>query len=382
MRFLHTADWHLGRLFHGRSLIDDQAHVLDQFVAVVRETRPDAVLIAGDIYDRAVPPAEAVNLLDDTLSRIVLGEGVPTIVIAGNHDSPDRLGFGARLLAAHGLTIVGRVDAPRASVRFADAWGEVVVHALPYAEPAVVRDALSMPIVGHDAALAALLERVRAEHPSGARSVVVAHAFVAGASESESERPLSVGGSGAVDAGLFSGFDYVALGHLHRPQRAGADHVRYAGSLMKYSLSEADHAKSISLVEIGAPGSLSIEPITLTPRRDLRRVSGTLAEMIAQAGVGGSREDYVFASLSDRGALLDPMAKLREVYPNVLGCERTVLNLRGEAREAATPARELDSRALFGDFFREVAGSELEPAQAAALDDALEALARAERELP
>lgn len=382
MRFLHTADWHLGRLFHGRSLIDDQAHVLDQFVAVVRETRPDAVLIAGDIYDRAVPPAEAVNLLDDTLSRIVLGEGVPTIVIAGNHDSPDRLGFGARLLAAHGLTIVGRVDAPRASVRFADAWGEVVVHALPYAEPAVVRDALSMSIVGHDAALAALLERVRAEHPSGARSVVVAHAFVAGASESESERPLSVGGSGAVDAGLFSGFDYVALGHLHRPQRAGADHVRYAGSLMKYSLSEADHAKSISLVEIGAPGSLSIEPITLTPRRDLRRVSGTLAEVIAQAGVGGSREDYVFASLSDRGALLDPMAKLREVYPNVLGCERTVLNLRGEAREAATPARELDSRALFGDFFREVAGSELEPAQAAALDDALEALARAERELP
>ncbi|MDX5363839.1 MAG: exonuclease SbcCD subunit D [Pseudazoarcus pumilus] len=380
MRFLHTADWHLGRIFHGRSLIEDQAHVLDQFVALVRDARPDAVLIAGDVYDRAVPPAEAVSLLDDTLSRIVLGEGVPVVMIAGNHDSPDRLGFGARLLAAHGLTIAGRIDAPQAGVSFDDAWGRVVVHPLPYAEPAAVRDALATDIAGHEAAMAALLERVRAAHPAGARSVLVAHAFVAGGAESESERPLSIGGSGAVDAALFSGFDYVALGHLHRPQRAGAEQVRYAGSLLKYSLSEAEHAKSVSLVELGAPGELKIEHIALSPRRDLRRLSGTLDEVLAAARVDAAREDYIFASLHDRGALLDPMAKLREVYPNVLGCERTVLSHSGEAAVAVGRARELDTRALFGDFFREVAGEALDTAASDALDASLQALADARRE--
>ena len=382
MRFLHTADWHLGRIFHGCSLIEDQAHVLDQFVALVREARPDAVLIAGDVYDRAVPPAEAVGLLDDTLSRIVLGEGVPVVMIAGNHDSPDRLGFGARLLSASGLTIAGRIDAPQAGVRFEDAWGAVMVHPLPYAEPAAVRDALSADVAGHEAAMAALIERVRAAHPAGARSVLVAHAFVAGGSESESERPLSIGGSGAVDAALFAGFDYVALGHLHRPQRAGADHVQYSGSLLKYSLSEADHAKSVSLVELGAPGELKIERIALPPRRDLRRVSGTLDEVLAAARSDAAREDYIFASLHDRGALLDPMARLREVYPNVLGCERTVLTASGEAGAAATRARELDTRALFDDFFREVAGDELDPAATDALDASLQALADAQRDAP
>ncbi len=381
MRFLHTADWHLGRILHGRSLIEDQAHVLDQFVALVRDTRPDAVLIAGDVYDRAVPPAEAVNLLDDTLSRIVLGEGVPTIVIAGNHDSPDRLGFGARLLASRGLTIVGRVDAPSAGVAFDDAWGRVVVHPLPYAEPALVRDALGVEISGHEAALAALLDRVRAAHPAGARSVVVAHAFVAGGAESDSERPLSVGGSGAVDARLFADFGYVALGHLHRPQRAGADHVRYSGSLLKYSLSEAEHAKSVSLVELGAPGELEIEEIALTPLRDLRVVSGTLEGLIAASAGDAAREDYVFASLTDRGALLDPMARLREVWPNVLGCERTVLSAAGGGAAGSARSRELDTRALFADFFREVADAPLDAAQWALLDEALEGLAHAAREV-
>lgn len=382
MRFLHTADWHLGRLFHGRSLVEDQAYVLDRFVALVRDVRPDAVLIAGDVYDRAVPPAEAVNLLDDTLSRIVLGEGVPVVMIAGNHDSPDRLGFGARLLAAHGLTIAGRVDAPQAGVRFDDAWGSVVVHPLPYAEPAAVRDALSADISGHDAAMTALLQRVHANHPAGARAVLVAHAFVAGGAESESERPLSIGGSGAVDAALFSGFDYVALGHLHRPQRAGADHVQYAGSLMKYSLSEVAHEKSVTLVELGAPGELKLERIALPPRRDLRRVSGTLDEVLAAARADASRDDYVFASLTDRGALLDPMSKLREVYPNVLGCERTVLALAGETAAGTATARALDPRALFDDFFREVVGEPLEAGAADALDAALSDLSRAEREAP
>lgn len=381
MRLLHTADWHLGRLFHGRSLIEDQAHVLDRFVDLVRELRPDAVLIAGDVYDRAVPPAEAVNLLDDTLSRIVLGAGVPVVMIAGNHDSPDRLGFGARLLAAQGLTIAGRVDAELAGVEFEDAWGRLVVHPLPYAEPAMVRDALSAEIVGHEAAMAALLQGVWQRHPADARSVLMAHAFVAGGDESESERPLSVGGSGAVSASLFAGFDYVALGHLHRPQQAGAEHVQYAGSLLKYSLSEVDHRKSVTLVELGEPGDVRLERIPLPPLRDLRCVQGGLAEILAAARSDAAPQDYIFASLNDAGALLDPMARLREVYPNVLGCERTVLSRTGPATCAAPRRRELDARALFSDFFREVAGETLEEPASQAVDDSLEALARLEREV-
>lgn len=379
MRFLHTSDWHLGRILHGRSLIEDQAHVLDRFVDLVRDARPDAVLIAGDVYDRAVPPAEAVELLDDTLSRIVLGQGVPVLVIAGNHDSPERLGFGARLLAERGLTIVGRVDAPRA-VAFEDDWGRVVVHPLPYAEPALVRDAFGDDVADHEAALATLLGRVRAAHPAGARSIVMAHAFVAGGAESDSERPLSVGGSAVVDAGLFDGFDYVALGHLHRPQRVGADHVRYAGSLLKYSTSEAGHAKSVSLVELRAPGERTVEEIALAPLRDLRVLTGPLDALLASAATDPAREDYVFARLTDRGALLDPMARLREAWPNVLGCERTVLSVAGDGAGARGRARELDTRALFGDFFREVTGEALDDAQTAALDEVLEELAREARE--
>ena len=197
----------------------------------------------------------------------------------------------------------------------------------------------------------------------------------------DSERPLSVGGSGAVDARLFADFGYVALGHLHRPQRAGADHVRYSGSLLKYSLSEAEHAKSVSLVELGAPGELEIEEIALTPLRDLRVVSGTLEGLIAASAGDAAREDYVFASLTDRGALLDPMARLREVWPNVLGCERTVLSAAGGGAAGSARSRELDTRALFADFFREVAEAPLDAAQWALLDEALEGLAHAAREV-
>lgn len=368
MRFLHTADWHLGRLFHARSLVDDQAHVLDQFVALVRDTRPDAVLVAGDVYDRAVPPPEAVNLLDETLSRIVIGEGVPVVLIAGNHDSPDRLGFGSRLLAARGLTIASRPRADVEGIVFDDAHGRVVVYPLPYSEPAVVRDAFALETADHDVALGRQLDAIRSAHRADDRAVVLAHAFVAGAASSESERPLSVGGSGAVAATRFADFDFVALGHLHRPQRLGADNIGYSGSLLKYSLSEAGHDKSVSLVELGARGDVRVEPVPLTPRRDLRVIRGDLAALIAAGRDDGARDDYVFASLTDAGALLDPVARLREIYPNVLGCERVVLAQAGVTRSTAQRQRELDTGELFGDFFREVTGEPLaDPARDALL---------------
>ena len=379
MRFLHTADWHLGRLFHARSLIEDQAHVLDQFVALVRDVRPDAVLIAGDVYDRAVPPPEAVALLDDVLARIVVEAGVPVVMIAGNHDSAQRLDFGARLLAARGLHVAGRTGPEAACVSLRDAHGEVRIYALPYAEPAVVRDALGVELSSHEAALGAQLDAIRASHPAGVRAVAVGHAFVVGGAVSESERPLSVGGSGAVGAGLFHGFDFVALGHLHRPQTIG-ERIHYAGSLLKYSLSEADHHKTVSLVELDGKGAVRIEPIALKPRRDLRILTGELAALVEAGLADARRDDYVYAVLTDTGALLDPMARLREAYPNALAIERAILARSGQAGEAGRRMRELDTGSLFANFFREVADADLDGDQRRALDHLLAGMEASERE--
>ncbi|MFJ5382812.1 exonuclease SbcCD subunit D [Cupriavidus sp. CER94] len=379
MRFLHTADWHLGRLFHARSLLEDQAHVLDQFVALVRDVRPDAVLIAGDVYDRAVPPPEAVALLDDVLARIVVEADVPVVMIAGNHDSAQRLDFGARLLAARGLHVAGRTGPEAACVSLRDAHGEVRIYALPYAEPAVVRDALGVELSSHEAALGAQLDAIRASHPAGVRAVAVGHAFVVGGAVSESERPLSVGGSGAVGADLFHGFDFVALGHLHRPQTIG-ERIHYAGSLLKYSLSEADHHKTVSLVELDDKGAVRIEPIALKPRRDLRILTGELAALVAAGLADARRDDYVHAVLTDTGALLDPMARLREAYPNALAIERAILARSGQAGEAGRRMRELDTGSLFANFFREVADADLDGDQRRALDHLLAGMEASERE--
>lgn len=379
MRFLHTADWHLGRVFHARSLLEDQAWVLDQFVALVREHKPDAVLIAGDVYDRAVPPPEAVALLDDVLARIVVDAGVPVVMIAGNHDSAQRLGFGARLLTAQGLHVAGRTEREAACVTLSDAHGEVRIYALPYAEPATVRDAFGVDVPGHEAALAARLDAIRAGHPAQARSVVVAHAFVIGGEASESERPLSVGGSGAVAEGVFDGFDLVALGHLHRPQTLGG-RIRYSGSLLKYSLSEAAHAKSVSLIELGANGEVAIEEIALAPRRDLRILEGELAALVAQGAADPRRDDYIHAVLTDTGALLDPMARLRQAYPNALAIERAVLSRAGEASAAGQRLRQLDTGELFASFFKEVADEDLDEDQRRALTQVLDGIAAADRE--
>lgn len=366
-------------MFHARSLLEDQAWVLDQLLALVRDLRPDAVLIAGDVYDRAVPPPEAVALLDDVLARIVVDAGVPVVMIAGNHDSAQRLGFGARLLTARGLHVAGLAGREAACVTLSDAAGEVRIYALPYAEPAAVRDAFGVELPGHEAALAARLDAIRASHPAHARSVVVAHAFVIGGEASESERPLSVGGSGAVAASVFDGFDLVALGHLHRPQTFN-ERIHYAGSLLKYSLSEVTHAKSVSLIELAGDGTVGIEPIALSPRRDLRIVEGQLADLLAQAAADPRRDDYIHAVLTDAGALLDPMARLRQGYPNALALERAVLTRSGEAGAAGQRLRQLDTGELFADFFKEVAGEALDEDKRRVLNQLLEGIAAADRE--
>jgi exonuclease SbcD len=419
MRFLHSADWHLGRVYHGVSLLDDQAHVLQQFVRIAADTRPDAILLAGDIYDRSVPPAEAVRLLDLVLSELILDLKIPVVMIAGNHDGPDRLAFGSGLLQRAGLTVRGPVEMDAAPLVLRDAHGEVAVYALPYAEPALVRSASGDDtIADHHAALAAQTAAVRAAHVPGRRTVVVAHAFVQGGTESESERPLSVGGTGAVGVGVFDGFDYVALGHLHRPQGIGAKRggegaagasggsaaeahrsvdavdaadaanainatnaaapwrsarIQYSGSLLKYSFAEADHAKSVNLVELDAEGNCTVERIPLVPRRDLRILEGELAALVAAAATDPARDDYVLARLTDHGALLDAMGKLRAAYPNALAIERPTLTGDGPGR-ATADHRRTRIQDLFASFHEETTGVALEPAAQAALDRVVDRL--------
>jgi exonuclease SbcD len=378
VRFLHTSDWHLGRLFHGVSLVEDQAHVLHQLVSVARDAKVDALLIAGDLYDRAVPPTEAVVLLDDILSRLVLDLEIAVLAIAGNHDSPERLGFAGRVLASRRLHVAGALSRVPPSVTLRDRSGPVEVHLVPYAEPSVAREVLAAPgLADHDAALRAILGGIE----TGPRSVVVAHAFVVGGEASESERPLSVGGAGTVDASALAPFAYAALGHLHRPQGVGRETLRYSGSLLKYSFQEATHRKSVSVVDMDRTGACRIEEVPLVPRHDVRRLSGTLPELLTRGATDPGREDYVEVSIRGRDALLDPLADLRRVYPNVLSVLRPDLQDTGDLGGGGPdPARQTDLD-LFSSFFEQVTGGPLTPAQRTALESVLESLRRLEREV-
>lgn len=275
MRLLHTSDWHLGRSFHRVGLLDAQAAFIDHLVATVRAERVDAVLVAGDVYDRALPSLPAVELFDDALHRLA-ALGVPTVMISGNHDSARRLGVASGLIDRAGIHLRTDPAGCATPVVLADAHGPVALYGLPYLEPALVREEFTLDRAGHTEVLSAAMARVRADlaaRPAGTRSVVLAHAFVAGGAPSDSERDITVGGVAAVPAGVFDGVDYVALGHLHGCQTI-TDRVRYSGSPLAYSFSEADHRKSMWLVDLGADGSVAAERVDCPVPRPLARIRG------------------------------------------------------------------------------------------------------------
>ncbi len=372
MRILHTADWHLGRQFHNVSLLDDQAHVLDQVVDVVRRESVDVVIIAGDVFDRSVPPAAATTLLDDVLHRLTAEGGIDVIVIPGNHDGAERLGFGARALAKSGIHIRHRFDP--APLVLHDDHGPVAIHCLPYADPAAVNTWLGTACAGHDEAMAALLARLDAP-ADGARRVLVAHCFVTGGDTRESERPLSVGGAEMVSASRFEPFHYTALGHLHNAQSFLDGRVRYPGSLMKYSFSESEDAKSVLVVDVDGDGGVDARAVPLAPRRDLRVIDGLLDDLLAAGADDADADDYLLVRLQDTRAILDVMTRLRAVYPHVLHVERPALRRAGERR---APARR-EGRGelpLFADFWREVTGDPLDDARRTLVAAALDALRR------
>lgn len=381
MRFLHTSDWHLGRIFHGVHLTDDQEFVLKEFVRLVGDLKPNAVVIAGDIFDRAVPPPEAVQLLDEVISQLLLDYRTPVIMIAGNHDSPERLGFGNRLLSRQGLHVVGPLATASEPVVLHDEFGPVYFLPLPYADPAMVRSRLDENAADCERAMQAQVFHALRQVPAEARTVAIAHSFLSGGEKSESERFLSVGGVETVPTGVFSRFHYTALGHLHKPQTVGNPCIRYSGSLLKYSFSEASHEKGLYLVEMDNRGQVTTERMQLSPRRDVRCVNGLLEEFLAGPKQGESVDDYLQITLDDDGPVLDPMGRLRAIYPNVLEIQRTQLSDGGELRGPAADHRGLTDQDLFASFFEQVTGIPLNDEQTKGFVTALEEVYRQQREV-
>ncbi|MEU8940983.1 exonuclease SbcCD subunit D [Streptomyces goshikiensis] len=320
MRILHTSDWHLGRAFHRVNLLGAQAAFVDHLVETVRAHEVDAVLVAGDVYDRAVPPLPAVELYDRALHRLA-DLGVPTVMISGNHDSARRLGVGAGLIGRAGIHLRTDPDGCADPVVLADVHGEVAFYGLPYLEPALVKDRFGAGQVSHEAVLGAAMDRIRADlatRPPGTRSVVLAHAFVTGGQASDSERDITVGGVEAVPASVFDGVDYAALGHLHGCQTI-SERVRYSGSPLAYSFSEADHRKTMWLIELGARGEIAGADRIDTPvPRALARLRGPLEDLLDDPALAGYEDRWVEATLTDPVRPEDPMARLAARFPHVL----------------------------------------------------------------
>ncbi|MGW8976309.1 exonuclease SbcCD subunit D [Streptomyces platensis] len=319
MRFLHTSDWHLGRSFHRVNLLSAQRAFLDHLVETVRAREVDAVLVAGDVYDRAVPPLAAVELFDDALHRLA-GLGVPTVMISGNHDSARRLGVGSGLMERAGIHL--RTDPADCGtpVVLADAHGPVALYGLPYLEPAMVRDTLGARRADHAEVLGAAMERVRADlagRPAGTRSVVLAHAFVTGGAVSDSERDITVGGVASVPVGVFDGVDYVALGHLHGCQTL-TERVRYSGSPLAYSFSEAEHRKSSWIVDLDADGAVHAERVDCPVPRPLARIRGRLEQLLEDPGPARHEASWVEATLTDTARPHEPMARLVKRFPHLV----------------------------------------------------------------
>ena len=379
MRLLHTSDWHIGRSLHGTDLLAEQEQVLGGLAAVVTAEGVDVVLVAGDVYDRAVPSADATAVLSRVVARLRRA-GATVVLTPGNHDSARRLGTFSELLAAGGLHV--RAETPRLDepVLLADEHGDVAIYGLPYLEPEVARFELGLPAArSHEAVLAEAMDRVRADlflRPD-TRSVVLAHAFVGGGLPSDSERDISVGGVDLVPAPVFDGVDYVALGHLHRPQTL-TPRLRYSGSPLAYSFGEAGQQKQVWLVDLDASGLAGVRPLPLPCPRPLAVLTGTLEELLADPRHADAEGSFVSARLTDPVRPADPMRRLQARFPHCVHLEWTGATAPNERRSYQELLRGRSDIEVVGEFVTRVRTVPASPAERALLSGALAAAAAAE----
>lgn len=351
MKLLHLSDLHLGKRVNGFSMLEDQRVILTQIVDLAEEEKVDAVLLAGDLYDKPVPPAEAVTLLDGFLTRLS-GGGIPVFAISGNHDSPERLAFATRLLTGEGIHLTAQYQGPQPPFLLQDEYGDVAIYALPYLKPALVRHwNPEADIASYEEAVSYALGQWAVDKTR--RNVLLAHQFVTGGVTCESEE-RSVGGVDQIPAPLFAAFDYVALGHLHGPQSVGRHTLRYSGSPLKYSFSECGHEKSVTLVTLREKGQVEIQALPLTPCRDLREIRGTYEAVTAKSFYQGTnREDYLHVILTDEEDVPEAMGKLRTIYPNLMKLSYDNRRTQGVAEvTGAERPEEKTPLELFQDFYR------------------------------
>lgn len=372
MKFLHTSDLHIGKKLYETPLYEDQKHMLGEIRRIALDEGVDAVVIAGDIYDRSMPPTEAVELLDDFLTGLV-SEKLPVIMISGNHDSPERVGFGGKILEKQGLYIGGAYDGSLRRVSMKNGEKETEFVCLPFVKPGVVGKNNCQE------AVEAILSGENIDFQDGKQYVLITHYFVTGETGqmpelSESESGTYVGGIDNVTADVFQRFSYVALGHIHKSQKVGNGEVYYSGTPMKYSFSEAAQTKTVNIVEIGEDGRVDVVKKPVKPYLEMRVIKGELAALIQPEIVhaqGVNPEDYIQAILTDKEALIDPIGTLRSVYPNVL---QIVLEKNYAVKEElladSLRARQKSIQELFGEFYEMLTGEELSEAQARAVDAA------------
>ncbi|HEV7652254.1 MAG TPA: exonuclease SbcCD subunit D [Actinophytocola sp.] len=380
MRVLHTSDWHVGRMFHGRDLLADQEAVLGGLADLVTDERVDVVVVAGDLYDRAVPSGEAVSACTRILDRI-RSAGARLVITPGNHDSAPRLGAFAPFAAAGGLhlrTGIAELDRP---VLLEDRHGPVALYGIPYLEPEPARHSLGIDAAGHAGVLTEAMQRIRTDlaRRAGTRSVVLAHAFVTGGAPSASERTIAVGGIEQVSMSVFDGVDYVALGHLHGPQRL-AEHLRYAGSPLAYSFSEARHHKSVWLAELDAHGLAGVERRALPVPRPLATVNGTLSSLLSDPAHDGLVDKYLSVELTDRVRPTDALRRLQERFPHAVHLDwQPASGTVAAAMRYTTSARGRTDHEVACDFVEDCRGSSPSEGEQALLREALAAVANEER---
>ena len=373
MKFIHLSDLHIGKRVNEISMLEDQEYILLQILRIMDAEQPDAVLIAGDVYDKSVPSAEAVTLLDDFLCRLA-GRKIPVFIISGNHDSPERLAFGGRLMEGAGIYVSPVYNGEVKPVTLMDEYGEVDFYLLPFVKPAhVKRWYPDEGIESYTDACRAAVEHMNVDETK--RNVLLTHQFVTGASASGSEE-MFVGGSENVDADVFDIFDYVALGHIHGPQNIASPKIRYCGTPLKYSLSEVEHVKSVTVVKLGAKGDMYIDVVPLVPRHDMRVIRGSFAELTDKAFYSSAAaDDYLHIVLTDEEDIPDASGRLRVIYPNYMKISYD--NTRTRADQTVDGAQNVQKKTpleLFGELYEKQNNQPMSRQQRAFMQEMIESI--------
>lgn len=357
MKILHLADMHLGKIIQEQTLIEDQKYMLEKIIGIIKKEKIELVLISGDVYDKAIPSTEAVNLLDEFLNLLVKELKIKVCMIAGNHDSKDRLGFGNKIFENEGLYISSKYEGKIKKVELEDEYGKLNIYMLPFIKPVEVRQYFEEEIKTYEDAMNAVIENE--EINENERNIILVHQFVTAGTilpERTESEVLSLGGTDNVDVSNFDKFDYVAIGHVHRPQRIGRDTARYAGTMLKYSFSEINHNKTVPVIDFNKKGNLTFKLEELKPLRDMREIKGPIEQLIAPENYEGTnRNDYIRAIITNEKPVYDAIGQIKKIYPNTLKLElrnsKTNINLEYDEvnLEKIKTKSEIE---LFDDFYK------------------------------